>query len=98
MRPEDRQTYLSLFLTNFNAAVTENALKWHSMEPRRGAARDRRNGRTAAARILVWRRLGQTGIWRGHAPGGSTDLSQPVPHQLQRRGDRKRAEVAQHGT
>ena len=22
MRPEDRQTYLSLFLTNFNAAVT----------------------------------------------------------------------------
>src|SRR5580765_7317160 len=36
MRPEDRQSYLSTFLTNFNAAVTENALKWHDMEPRRG--------------------------------------------------------------
>jgi GH35 family endo-1,4-beta-xylanase len=36
MRPEDRHKYLSLFLTNFNAAVTENALKWHTMEPRRG--------------------------------------------------------------
>jgi len=32
----DRQTYLGTFLTNFNAAVTENALKWHAMEPRRG--------------------------------------------------------------
>ncbi len=36
MRPEERQQYLSVFLTNFNAAVTENALKWHDMEPRRG--------------------------------------------------------------
>ncbi len=36
MRPEDRQKYLSVFVTNFNAAVTENALKWHDMEPRRG--------------------------------------------------------------
>jgi len=36
MTPLDRQTYLRTFLTNFNAAVTENALKWHSMEPRRG--------------------------------------------------------------
>lgn len=36
MRPEDREQYLNLFLTHFNAAVTENALKWHDMEPRRG--------------------------------------------------------------
>ncbi len=36
MRPEDRERYLATFLTNFNAAVTENALKWHSMEPQRG--------------------------------------------------------------
>ena len=49
MRPEDRQNYLSLFLTNFNAAVTENALKWHSMEPRRGSV----NYRTVDA-ILAW--------------------------------------------
>jgi GH35 family endo-1,4-beta-xylanase len=37
MRPQDRLKYLSLFLTNFNAAVTENALKWHSMETRQGS-------------------------------------------------------------
>lgn len=37
MRPEDREQYLRVFLTNFNAAVTENALKWHDMEPRRGS-------------------------------------------------------------
>jgi endo-1,4-beta-xylanase len=37
VRPQDRQQYLSLFLTNFNAAVTENALKWHSMETRQGS-------------------------------------------------------------
>ena len=36
MRPADRETYLKVFLTNFNAAVTENALKWHSMEPHQG--------------------------------------------------------------
>ncbi len=37
MRPEDREKYLSVFLENFNSAVTENALKWHSMETRRGS-------------------------------------------------------------
>ncbi|MBI4626333.1 MAG: endo-1,4-beta-xylanase [Verrucomicrobia bacterium] len=34
---EDRDRYLDAFLTHFNAAVTENALKWHTMEPRRGS-------------------------------------------------------------
>jgi GH35 family endo-1,4-beta-xylanase len=33
---EDKQKYDAVFLANFNAAVTENALKWHSMERRRG--------------------------------------------------------------
>ncbi|MEK7675927.1 MAG: endo-1,4-beta-xylanase [Verrucomicrobiota bacterium] len=28
--------YKKVFLENFNAAVTENALKWHSMEPQKG--------------------------------------------------------------
>lgn len=28
--------YKKIFLENFNAAVTENALKWHSMEPEKG--------------------------------------------------------------
>ena len=49
MLPEDREKYFSLFLTNFNAAVTENALKWHSMEPRRGSV----NYKTVDA-ILAW--------------------------------------------
>ncbi len=33
---EDLDHYKKYFLQNFNAAVTENALKWASMEPRRG--------------------------------------------------------------
>lgn len=49
MSPEDRQQYLAVFLTNFNAAVTENALKWHDMEPTRGIV----NYRTVEA-ILAW--------------------------------------------
>jgi GH35 family endo-1,4-beta-xylanase len=36
MQAETREKYLSVFLENFNAAVTENALKWHCMEPTRG--------------------------------------------------------------
>jgi endo-1,4-beta-xylanase len=37
MNPADRDKYLATFLTHFNAAVTENALKWQSMEPRQGS-------------------------------------------------------------
>ncbi len=33
---EDAARYKKVFLENFNAAVTENALKWHAMERRRG--------------------------------------------------------------
>ena len=60
MRPEDRQKYLSLFLANFNAAVTENALKWHAMEPRRGSV----NYKTVDA-ILAWTDEHQLPL-RGH--------------------------------
>lgn len=49
MPPSDREQYLATFLTNFNAAVTENALKWHDMEPRQGNI----NYRTVDA-ILAW--------------------------------------------
>lgn len=35
-RSEDVAKYRELFLANFNAAVTENALKWAPMEPQRG--------------------------------------------------------------
>jgi GH35 family endo-1,4-beta-xylanase len=34
--PEEAARYQKVFLENFNAAVTENALKWHDMEPRQG--------------------------------------------------------------
>jgi endo-1,4-beta-xylanase len=33
---EDAAQYKKVFLANFNAAVTENALKWHSMEREKG--------------------------------------------------------------
>jgi GH35 family endo-1,4-beta-xylanase len=36
MPEADRSRYLRAFLENFNSAVPENALKWLSMEPRRG--------------------------------------------------------------
>ena len=56
----DRQSYLITFLTNFNAAVTENALKWHDMEPRRGDV----NYRTVDS-ILTWAEEHQLPL-RGH--------------------------------
>jgi endo-1,4-beta-xylanase len=60
MPPEDRAKYLEIFLTNFNAAVTENALKWHSMEPQRGQV----NYQTVDA-ILDWTHQHQIPL-RGH--------------------------------
>ncbi|MBI4323952.1 MAG: endo-1,4-beta-xylanase [Chloroflexi bacterium] len=33
---ETAAQYKKVFLENFNSAVTENALKWHSMEPQKG--------------------------------------------------------------
>jgi endo-1,4-beta-xylanase len=49
MRTEDQRKYEETFLANFNAAVTENALKWHSMERRQGQV----NYDTVDA-ILAW--------------------------------------------
>ena len=46
---EDQRRYEDTFLTNFNAAVTENAVKWHDMERRRGEV----NYRVVDA-ILAW--------------------------------------------
>lgn len=60
MPAADREQYLAAFLTNFNCAVTENALKWHDMEQRRGTV----NYRTVDA-ILAW--TDQHGLpLRGH--------------------------------
>jgi endo-1,4-beta-xylanase len=36
MNTEDLEKYKSVFLENFNSAVTENALKWANMEPQKG--------------------------------------------------------------
>jgi len=49
MNPEDQRKYEQTFLANFNAAVTENALKWHDMEREQG----RVNYATVDA-ILAW--------------------------------------------
>ena len=45
----DAARYKEVFLANFNAAVTENALKWHAMEPRRGQV-----DYAVVDRILAW--------------------------------------------
>jgi len=49
MNAEEQRKYKETFLANFNAAVTENALKWHSMERRQGEV----NYGTVDA-ILAW--------------------------------------------
>ncbi len=36
LNAQDTEKYRATFLANFNSAVTENALKWHSMERQRG--------------------------------------------------------------
>ncbi len=49
LNSEDERRYREVFLSNFNAAVTENALKWHAMEPRKG-----RVDYTVVDAILKW--------------------------------------------
>ncbi len=49
LSPADTERYRQVFLENFNAAVTENALKWLDMERQQGVV----NYRTVAA-ILDW--------------------------------------------
>ena len=57
---ESAAKYKRVFLENFNAAVTENALKWHSMETRQGEA-----NYTVVDAMLAWTR--EQGIpLRGH--------------------------------
>jgi endo-1,4-beta-xylanase len=67
----DREKYLKIFLTNFNAAVTENALKWHSMEQQRG----RVNYDTVDA-ILSW-------TDQNHIPLRGHNIFWGVPDQVQ---------------
>lgn len=57
---EERQRYLDIFRANFNAAVTENALKWHSMEPKQGQV-----DYTIVDAMLQWTEAHQIPL-RGH--------------------------------
>lgn len=49
MSAEDVKQYGEKFLANFNSAVTENAVKWLSMEPQKGKV-----DYTVVDRILAW--------------------------------------------
>jgi GH35 family endo-1,4-beta-xylanase len=71
MPPEQRDKYRAAFLTNFNSAVTENALKWHTMEPRRGSV-----DYTVVDAILAWTDQHQIPL-RGH------NLFWGIPHYVQ---------------
>ena len=57
---EEVSRYKRVFLENFNAAVTENALKWHSMEPRKGEV-----DYDIVGRMLAWSRQHRIPL-RGH--------------------------------
>jgi GH35 family endo-1,4-beta-xylanase len=60
LSPGDTARYREMFLTNFNAAVTENALKWHDMEPVQG-----RINYSVVDAILAWTEQHQIPL-RGH--------------------------------
>ncbi|HVT74701.1 MAG TPA: endo-1,4-beta-xylanase [Lacunisphaera sp.] len=60
LSPADTERYRAVFLANFNAAVTENALKWLDMEPQQGVV----NYGTVAA-ILDWTKRNHLPL-RGH--------------------------------
>ena len=76
MNPDDREKYRAAFLTNFNAAVTENALKWHSMESRRGSV----DYATVDA-ILAWTGQHQIPL-RGHNVFPAWLIDSSSPHRL----------------
>jgi GH35 family endo-1,4-beta-xylanase len=69
--------YKEVFLVNFNAAVTENALKWHAMEPRKGQI-----DYTVVDRILEWSEAHEIPL-RGHNLfWGIRDRVQPWVREL----------------
>lgn len=57
---EEASRYKKVFLENFNATVTENALKWHSMEQRKGEV-----DYAIVDAILAWTRQHEIPL-RGH--------------------------------
>jgi GH35 family endo-1,4-beta-xylanase len=74
---ENAVKYKQVFLDNFNAAVTENALKWHSMERRKGEV-----DYSVVEAILAWTAEHEIPL-RGHnVYWGVPDMVQPWLKQL----------------
>jgi endo-1,4-beta-xylanase len=71
IRPDDAARYKQVFLQNFNAAVTENALKWHSMQPRQGPV-----DYSAVDAILAWTE-------QNHIPLRGHNIFWGIPNQVQ---------------
>ena len=57
---EEAARYKKVFLENFNSAVTENALKWHTMEPEKGVV-----DYTITEAMLDWTQQNEIPL-RGH--------------------------------
>ncbi|MBN1846465.1 MAG: endo-1,4-beta-xylanase [Sedimentisphaerales bacterium] len=92
MNPEDQRRYQEVFLSNFNAAVTENALKWHDMEPRQG-----RINYAVVDAILAWTEQNEIPL-RGHnlfwgIPGRVQDWVKQLDDEQLRQTLRNRAET-----
>jgi endo-1,4-beta-xylanase len=68
---EETARYKKVFLENFNAAVTENALKWHAMEPRRGQV-----DYSAVDAILQWTE-------QNHIPLRGHNIFWGIPNRVQ---------------
>ena len=74
---ETAAKYKQVFLDNFNAAVTENALKWHSMERRKGEV-----DYSVVEAILAWTAEHEIPL-RGHnVYWGVPDMVQPWLKEL----------------
>ena len=74
---ETAAKYKQVFLDNFNAAVTENALKWHSMERRKGEV-----AYSVVEAILAWTAEHEIPL-RGHnVYWGVPDMVQPWLKEL----------------
>ncbi len=71
LRPADAARYKEVFLQNFNAAVTENALKWHDMEPVRG-----RVNYAVVDAILAWTE-------QNHIPLRGHNIFWGIPNRVQ---------------
>jgi endo-1,4-beta-xylanase len=88
--PEQERRYKEVFLANFNAGVTENALKWHSMERQRG-----RVDYTVLDAILAWTSAHDIPV-RGHClfwgiPGRVQDWVKQLDNEDLREALRTRA-------